>query len=329
MVVVVGGRCVVVVVRRVRRVGEGVEDPRYHPTAPSINLRTRPEPPNTLEEVSLDGESDHEEFVRSAHYRDASQPQQHARAKAQRMPQWSAVGTPRLIGRGFPRPPGVPLPKIAEDGTGPLDLGLEPPRKRQKGDGDGRGRPGRPGRGEEKGEKSDELTLAQALRLRVESKPWDEGEGIGSSSMRYACVHACALLLPCLPACHRHRMRTPTPLPLSLSPPLHTQVMKFGSKDEDSLTKATKRSWGSLTARINKFQKEGKLPERVIPPSEEVQAKAAKAAAAAAPPPKFSASGRPVASSSVSALVSMPGGVEGGGKKRGGRRREPYITCRR
>ena len=109
-------------------VGDGVEDPRYHPTAPSINLRTRPEPPNTLEEVSLDGESDHEEFVRSAHYRDASQPQQHARAKAQRMPQWSAVGTPRLIGRGFPRPPGSPLPKIAEDGTGPLDLGLEPPR---------------------------------------------------------------------------------------------------------------------------------------------------------------------------------------------------------
>ena len=28
------------------------------------------------------------------------------------------------------RPPGVPMPRIAEDGSGPLDLGLEPPRKR-------------------------------------------------------------------------------------------------------------------------------------------------------------------------------------------------------
>ena len=143
--------------------------------------------------------------------------------------------------------------------------------------------------------------------------------------MRYACVHACALLLPALFACHRHRMHACTPTHLPCPSHHYTQVMKFGSKDEDSLTKATKRSWGSLTARINKFQKEGKLPEGVIPPSEEVQAKAAKAAAAAAPPPKFSASGRPVASSSVSALVSMPGGVEGGGKKRGRPPKNPTL----
>ena len=66
-------------------------------------------------------------------WRDAATRQMEARGagKATRFPSWPPVGTPRMVGRGFPRPPGVPLPRIHEDGSGPLDLGLEPPRKKQ------------------------------------------------------------------------------------------------------------------------------------------------------------------------------------------------------
>ena len=80
------------------------------------------------------------------------------------MRQWSAVGTPRIVGRGFPGPPGVALPRIAEDGSGPLDLGLEPPRKRPKG-------------GKEGGGKDDSnYTIQQAMQLKLTSKPWNDDE---------------------------------------------------------------------------------------------------------------------------------------------------------
>jgi hypothetical protein len=42
-------------------------------------------------------------------------------------------------------------------------------------------------------------------------------------------------------------------------------VLRWGSTDRTELEKALKRSWGSLTARIGKLQKEGKLPAGVVP----------------------------------------------------------------
>ena len=62
-------------------------------------------------------------------------------------------GTPRLVGRVYPRPPGVMQPKIAEDGSGPLDLGLEPPRKLRKAAKAG----------------GDDYTIKEAMRLTVPS----------------------------------------------------------------------------------------------------------------------------------------------------------------
>lgn len=122
--------------------------------------RGRPPPPSALEDVGLDADSDFEDFTRTLHPRDGTPAA--SRARAARAPLWPASGTPRLVGRCFPRPPGAPRPVIPEDGSGPIDLGFEPPRKVRK--------------HEHKKEHDDDYTLQQALKLRVQSKPWDEAE---------------------------------------------------------------------------------------------------------------------------------------------------------
>ena len=91
--------------------------------------RSRPAPPSCLDDIGLDADSDIDDFVKTVHARDHATPQMTARGRAARAPQWPVKGTPRLVGREFPPPPGVLMPRIATDGSGPLDLGLEPPRK--------------------------------------------------------------------------------------------------------------------------------------------------------------------------------------------------------
>ena len=126
----------------------------------AIARRRRPGPPAKLDDVELDVDSDTEEFMRSAAYTSAATRQTSSHTKAPRAPTWPSAGTPRLVGHAYPRAPGVIVPKIAEDGSGPLDLGLEPPRKVRK-----------------LGKASTEdYSLKEALRLTVTAKPWNDEE---------------------------------------------------------------------------------------------------------------------------------------------------------
>lgn len=71
-----------------------------------------------------DAESDFEGYIHNAREREANVEQTHpTQNKTPPGP------TARLVGRPFPPPPGVVAPQPPADGAGPLDLGLEPPRK--------------------------------------------------------------------------------------------------------------------------------------------------------------------------------------------------------
>ena len=115
-------------------------------------------PPRRRRRRRADEDSDREEAFRTSNpWRAPRRRPRRASSTALRRP---AAGTPRLVDRPFPPPPGVAAPRIADDGSGPLDLGLEPPRKAKKASKGG----------------SEEYTLKEAMRLTVSAKPWNDEE---------------------------------------------------------------------------------------------------------------------------------------------------------
>ena len=81
--------------------------------------------------------------------------------------EWPLAGTPRLPARAYPPPAGVVWPKLHEDGRGPLNLGLPPPHSKKV---------AQVNEGAEGA-----YTLKEAMRLTVQSRPWNEvGPPVGS-----------------------------------------------------------------------------------------------------------------------------------------------------
>ena len=74
--------------------------------------------------------------------------------------EWPLAGTPRLPARAYPPPAGVVWPKLHEDGRGPLNLGLPPPHSKKV---------AQVNEGAEGA-----YTLKEAMRLTVQSRPWNE-----------------------------------------------------------------------------------------------------------------------------------------------------------
>lgn len=73
---------------------------------------------------------------------------------------WPPCGTPRVVGRPYPAWPGVLPPTLPEDGSGPMNLGVEPPRKK-----------GSAAAVAGQADSSDAYTLKEALHLKVQAKP--------------------------------------------------------------------------------------------------------------------------------------------------------------
>ena len=83
--------------------------------------------------------------------------------------EWPLVGTPRLPARAYPAAAGVTWPKLHEDGRGPLNLGLLPPHSKKA------------VAAVQVNEVAEgAYTLKEAMRLTVQSKPWNEaGRPVG------------------------------------------------------------------------------------------------------------------------------------------------------
>ena len=88
--------------------------------------------------------------------------------------EWPLVGTPRLPARAYPAAAGVTWPKLHEDGRGPLNLGLPPPHSKKA---------AAAAQVNEVAEGA--YTLKEAMRLTVQSKPWNEaGRPVGKRHYR-------------------------------------------------------------------------------------------------------------------------------------------------
>ena len=84
--------------------------------------------------------------------------------------EWPLAGTPRLPARAYPAPAGVAWPKLHEDGRGPLNLGLLPPHSKKA-----------VATVQVNEVAEGAYTLKEAMRLTVQSKPWNEaGRPVGS-----------------------------------------------------------------------------------------------------------------------------------------------------
>ena len=137
--------------------------------------------------------------------------------------EWPSVGTPRLPARAYPAPAGVGWPKLHEDGRGPLNLGLPPPHSKKAVAAQTQVAEGVEGA----------YTLKEAMRLTVQSKPWNEEEDRKLAQL----------------------------------------VEKHGALDHAVLEKHMKRSWGSLSSRITLLMKRGTLPAGCMKdPNAEVKA---------------------------------------------------------
>ena len=114
-----------------------------------------------------ESESDVDEFLQAHHRRvlELQAEPKKSDGSTKRPPLWPAHGTPRLVGRKYPAWPGVSRkPKLPEDGSGPLNLGVPPPGK--KGSAAGGSAEGK--------EKS--YSLKEAMQLKVTLKPWNDEE---------------------------------------------------------------------------------------------------------------------------------------------------------
>jgi len=149
-----------------------------------------------------DAESDFEGYVFHQREREAAVEQTAAdRGKGR------ATVTTRIVGRPFPPAPGVVPPQPPADGSGPLDLGVEPPRK---------------GKVLTKKEE-EEMSLTEAMRLTVTAKPWTDEEDRKLAAL----------------------------------------VIKHGHKEQVTLERAMKRSWGSIRSRFTILQAKGAIPKLV------------------------------------------------------------------
>jgi hypothetical protein len=96
---------------------------RLAPLLPS-SRRATPSDIGAWAAAEDDAESDFEGYVLNVREREANVEQ--TQPSNNKTP---GSGTTRLVGRPFPPAPGVVAPQPPADGAGPLDLGLEPPRK--------------------------------------------------------------------------------------------------------------------------------------------------------------------------------------------------------
>lgn len=148
-----------------------------------------------------DAESDFEGYIYNQRERESNVEQtQPSGVKS------STSGTLRLYGRPWPPAIGFVAPQPPTDGSGPFDLGLDPPKK---------------GKGANKKEE-EEMSLQEAMRLTVLSKPWTEED----------------------------------------DKKLVALVAKHGLKEQTALEKGMRRTWGSISSRIRVLQNKGQIPKQ-------------------------------------------------------------------